>query len=77
MIDPGNSRHDSDRDLDVSHLLTFEKVVYRGKILPDGILNILEGLFFGLSLRPPVTRRTEVPRYSEVPVKPLPFRTSR
>jgi hypothetical protein len=63
VVDPGNARHDLDRDLDLSNLPAVEKVVDCGQILPNRILNVFQGFLLGRPLGP--TSRKARDRYTE------------
>jgi hypothetical protein len=57
MIDAGNFRHLLNRYFNFAHVGTTDTFVYGGKILLDGVTNILHRFLLGFSLRPATGER--------------------
>ena len=52
VVDAGNLRHGSDRNLDLSDFRTFQELPGRHEVLADRVFDICQSLFLGLTLRP-------------------------
>jgi hypothetical protein len=66
MWHSGNLRHLLCRDLNLSHIGTGRSIRHCCKILADGVFDVVQGFFFGLSLRPTSWQRRTGDRITPV-----------
>ena len=62
MIDARNLRHRLNRHFHFAHVGTTEALVYGGKIILDGVANVLHRFLLGFSLRPTTWKRWTIHR---------------
>src|SRR5207247_10861254 len=66
MMDPGNIRHLLNRHFHFAHVGTTNTFVYGGKIIRNGVANVLHCLLLGFSLRPATGKRWAIHRVTLV-----------